>query len=442
MIFFACVACRATHCLLRALGFGASTFPGAAALKICPDILGYAARNVSVVAVTGTNGKTTTSRIIERALLNSGHRVCANRSGANLMPGITAELILNLGLNGKAKCPYAVIECDEAACRSVLGLLRPRVLVITNLFRDQLDRYGTVAYARDCIAAGLRTSPETVAVINADCPMAASVAEECSNRALMFGLGNGRRTAVGSGEDDSCPRCGAHLRYNWLSYASLGSFSCACGFSRREPDICADDVMPDGSFILRSAGGTAVCRPALPGLYNIYNAIAAAGAAVGLGEELRCAAEAIERFDCGFGRMESFALGKRGGRMILIKNAAAADQTLEQVRQYGEDKSIVFAVNARTADGTDISWLDDADMGTVASMRGLKRVYVCGDCAEEVRKRLGRENILCKCANDYDKLIDMLQDEEAFVFILPTYTAMLELREKLVKRLGGKNFWE
>ena len=121
MIFFACVVCKATHCLLRLFNFGATSLPGALALKICPDILGYAAKNVDIIAVTGTNGKTTSARIIERALQNAGRSVCANRSGANLMPGITAELIMNKSLFGSTRCESAVIECDEAACRLVLG---------------------------------------------------------------------------------------------------------------------------------------------------------------------------------------------------------------------------------------------------------------------------------------------------------------------------------
>ena len=144
MIFFACVVCKATHCLLRLFNYGATSLPGALALKICPEVLGYAAKNVDIIAVTGTNGKTTSSRIVERALQNEGRSVCANRSGANLMPGITATLILNLRLFGGVKCESAVIECDEAACRLVLGKMKPRVLLVTNLFRDQLDRYGTV----------------------------------------------------------------------------------------------------------------------------------------------------------------------------------------------------------------------------------------------------------------------------------------------------------
>lgn len=428
--------------MLRLFNFGATSLPGALALKICPDILGYAAKNVDIIAVTGTNGKTTSARIIERALQNSGRSVCANRSGANLMPGITAELIMNKRLSGSVKCESAVIECDEAACRLVLGKLRPHVLLVTNLFRDQLDRYGTVTYPRDCIAAGLRDTPETIAVINADCPMAASVSRLCQNKTVYYGLGEHKKTCVGSGEDDTCPVCGKRLGYKGLSYANLGVFSCSCGFARSKPDVSAESVFPDGSFILRADGDKTVCAPALPGLYNVYNSVGAVAAAVACGVPLKQAADAAQDFDCGFGRMESFPLGKRGARMILIKNAAAADQTLNEVCRAPGEKTLVLAVNDRTADGTDISWLDEADFGMLARRGKIMRVYVCGDRAEAAEKRLKRENIPCQSCGNYDKLIESLQDEDNFIFILPTYTAMLELRAKLVRRLGGKNFWE
>lgn len=428
--------------MLRLFNFGATSLPGALALKICPDILGYAAKNVDIIAVTGTNGKTTSARIIERALQNAGKSVCANRSGANLMPGITAELIMNKSLFGSARCESAVIECDEAACRLVLGKLRPRVLLITNLFRDQLDRYGTVAHPRDCIAAGLRDTPETTAVINADCPMAASVSRLCQNKTVYYGLGEHKKTCVGSGEDDTCPVCGKRLGYKGLSYANLGVFSCSCGFARSEPDVSAESVFPDGSFVLRADGDKTVCAPALPGLYNVYNSVGAVAAAVACGVPLKQAADAAQDFDCGFGRMESFPLGKRGARMILIKNAAAADQTLDEVCRAPGEKTLVLAVNDRTADGTDISWLDEADFGVLARRGKIMRAYVCGDRAEAAEKRLKRENIPCQSCGNYDKLTEYLRDEDSFIFILPTYTAMLELRAKLVRRLGGKNFWE
>lgn len=442
LMFFACVVCRTTHCLLRLLGFGATALPGVLALKICPDILGYAAKNVRIIAVTGTNGKTTSCRMTERALRNAGESVFANRSGANLMGGIAAALIMNMKLTGGVKCGCAVLECDEAVCRRVLGRIKPRVLIVTNLFRDQLDRYGSVEYPRDCIAQGLLQTPDTIAVINADCPMAASIAGMIPNKTVMFGSDCGRSSGVGSGEDDRCPKCGGRLRYSSVSYASLGHFSCGCGFSRAKPDYCISSLLPDGGMVLRTPFGSKVCTPALPGLYNAYNAAGSIAAAVSMGVGIEDAVSAADDFSCGFGRMESFPLGGAGAEMILIKNAAAADQTLERVRAFDGDKSVVLAINDRTADGTDLSWLDDADFGILTRTRGLKNVYVSGDRADAAAKRLERENVVCKSCKNYDKLIRELEREDAFVFILPTYTAMMELRRQLTDVLGGKKFWQ
>lgn len=441
-MFFACVVCKATHCLLRLFGFGATALPGVLALKICPDILEYAAENVSIIAVTGTNGKTTSCRMIERALQNAGHYAAANRSGANLMGGIAATLIMNMRLTGGAKCGYAVLECDEAACRRVLGRIKPRVLVVTNLFRDQLDRYGSIEHPRDCIAQGLMQTPDTIAVINADCTMAASIAGMIPNRIVWFGSDCGKSSGVGSGESDKCPKCGGSLRYSSISYANLGHFSCGCGFSRAKPDYCISSLLPDGGMVLKTPRGSVVCDPALAGLYNAYNAAGSIAAAVNADCDIESAVSAVNDFDCGFGRMESFPLGGAGAKMILIKNAAAADQTLEQVRVFDGDKSVVLVINDRTADGTDISWLDDADFGKLARSKGLKNVYVSGDRADAAAKRLERENIVCKSCKNYDKLIKELEREKAFIFILPTYTAMMELRRQLTDALGGKKFWQ
>ena len=194
--------------------------------------------------------------------------------------------------------------------------------------------------------------------------------------------------------------------------------------------------------MLKTPDGEDILTPALPGLYNAYNAAGAIAAAMSAGVAKDAALSAAEDFDCGFGRMESFPLGGRGAKLILIKNAVAADRTLEQVRVFAEPKSVVLAINDRAADGCDLSWLDDADFGKLRRAGELRSVYVCGERADAAAKRLGKENICCKSVKNYDKLIKLLRGEDAFIFILPTYTAMLELRKKLVRELGGKNFWE
>ena len=437
------MVCKATHCLLRLINKGGTALPGVLALKICPDILKWASENVKTIAVTGTNGKTTSSRIIETALQNAGQSVMANRSGANLKSGITAQFIENLNLFGKPKCKWAVIECDEAACAEVIPAIRPQVLLVTNLFRDQLDRYGTVTKPRDCIVRGLNGSTETTLCVNADCPMAASIAEKTKNEVIYFGCDTGKKTKVESGEDSRCPMCGGKLHFSGISYANLGKFRCEkCGFSRRNTTYSVAEIMKDNGVLFKIRNKAEMGNPALPGLYNAYNSLGALAAVCTAGFDEHSALDAIADFGCGFGRMEQFEIGENTAKMILIKNAAAADQTLEYLKTVRENLIIAFIINNRIADGTDISWIDDADFARLKTMRGLKKVYVLGDMAEAMSNRLERDSIPSEVLTGYDSLLEILKHEKNKIFLLPTYTAMLELRQKLVKEFGGKDFWE
>ena len=440
--FLACVVCKATHSLLRLLNKGGTALPGKLALKICPDILSILSKKVKTIAVTGTNGKTTSARMLENALKKAGFAVFSNRSGANLISGIAAEFILNANIFGRPKCEWAVIECDEAASRRVFAEIKPAAVLVTNLFRDQLDRYGTVKTPRDSIADGIMKSPDTVLCLNADCPMAASIGERVPNRKLYFGLSSGRRSSPESGESDICPMCGAKMRYAYVTYANLGAFSCrACGFERKNTDVTVRELLDDG-FILSEGNKTFLGSSALPGLYNVYNAAGAVTALTAAGLDTEEALGSIADFDCGFGRMERFEIGENGARMILIKNAAAADQTLGYIKSVRGPKSLAFVINSRIADGTDISWLDDADLGRISGMRELKNVYVCGERAEEIKNRLEKAGITCFMCTSYDKLISYMDMEKYEVFVMPTYTAMMELRHLLVRHIGGREFWE
>ncbi len=437
------MVCKATHGILRLINKGGTAFPGRLALRICPDILKIVARRVKVIAVTGTNGKTTSVRMAETALSNAGLSVFSNRSGANLIDGITCEFIVNTNFFLRPRCEWAVIECDEAAARRVFGEIKPIAVLVTNLFRDQLDRYGTVTTPRDTIAEGLKSSPETTVCLNADCQLAASIAARVPNKVLYYGFSQGGKSAVESGEDSRCVSCGAQLDYSYVTYANLGKYRCSkCGEKRPDTQITVSDVLSDGSFVLSANGAKALCRPALQGLYNSYNAAGVTALITAAGIKAEHAISAVSNFECGFGRMEEFALGNAGARMILIKNAAAADQTLDIIKNSGRKMSVAFVINDRPADGTDISWIYDADFGRLARMKRLCNVYAAGDRAQTMAERLEQDGVSCEVFKSYDKLIKRLEGEDSYVFILPTYTAMLELRQKLVRRLGGKNFWE
>ena len=443
LTFLSCVVCKATHGILRLLKRGATSLPGVLALKICPNILERLSKNINVIAITGTNGKTTSARMTEKALQNAGKKVFSNRSGANLIAGITTEFIMNANLFGKPKCDWAVIECDEATTKKVFPAIKPKVVIVTNLFRDQTDRYGGVLAPRDMIAEALNNTPETIACVNADCPLTSSIADKISNKKVCDGMDCAKAKKVDETESLECPVCGAKMDYSYATYSNLGDFRCPkCGAHRHDADIAIKEILGANVFKLSENGEMKVCEVKLPSIYNMYNAAGTVAAIGAAGLDTENAFRAVKEFDCGFGRMERFALGKKGAQMLLIKNTAAVNQTLEYITEQVGAKTVVFTMNNRAADGRDPSWLEDASFEILAEDKSIKEIIIGGEIEKLLSERLGKAGLECRVENDYDKLIEELSEKEESIYIMPSYTAMLELRQKLVDKLGGKNFWE
>ena len=453
-VFFACLLCRLLRAMARLLHRGGTAMPGRFALKVCPGLLKVLAKDVSTVAITGTNGKTTSARMVEEAFKEAGFDYFANRSGANLISGITTEFVLNASLTGKPRKKYAVIECDEAAARRVFGELQPKAVLVTNLFRDQLDRYGEVTHTLENIREGLKKTPDTVLCLNADCSLTSSLSLDLPNRCVFYGIDgtaakNHRKPEIS--DATHCIRCKTEYEYEYITYGHLGGFYCPkCGYSRHSADVAVTDVAErtaDGSAVVMNIrGDRQAVTINLPAVYNIYNAAGALTAATEMGVDVQTAIMALSQFKCGFGRMEKFDLGGRGARMMLIKNPAGANQVLEFLRDISDPFTLAVCLNDRSADGTDISWIWDAEFEELAGMdRRVKKVIVSGDRAADMQVRMkyaGVPEEKLSAETDYEKLLDDLQKRDEPVFIMPTYTAMLELREHLIKRCGGAEFWE
>ena len=213
---------------LRRLLRGGTAFPGRVALKVYPQVLGVLSRGVRVILVTGTNGKTTSSRMIEQAFADAGLNYFANRSGANLISGITAEFAMHSTLTGRPKCQFAVIECDEAASKTVLKYLKPEVIVATNVFRDQLDRYGEVTHTLDNIRLGIENSPNATIAVNADDSLCTSLAAQVKNPVLFFGVDTPIYSERVQELSDApyCIRCGHEYVYDYVTYGHLGKYRC------------------------------------------------------------------------------------------------------------------------------------------------------------------------------------------------------------------------
>ena len=450
----AILLCKALRLVSRLLHRGGTAMPGRWALKLCPNLLELLARDVKSVAITGTNGKTTSARMIEQAFSEKGLNYFANRSGANLISGITTEFVMNATLTGKPLKEYAVIECDEAAARKVFSQLKPRVVVVTNLFRDQLDRYGEVTHTLENIRVAMQGAPEAVLCLNADCSLTASLAGDLPNRVVYFGIDQGAapsRPKPEISDATHCIRCKTEYEYDYISYGHLGGFRCPkCGYRRHKADFAVTDITEqraDGSTVVMDIQGTKrIVNVNLPAMYNIYNAVGAVTAAVEMGLDADTAVKALADFQCGFGRMEQFKLGKAGARMMLVKNPAGCNQVIEFLENIKEKFILVVCLNDRGADGTDVSWIWDADFEGLTSLGSyLDRVIVSGDRAGDMRVRIkyaGIPDEHISMQRNYEELVRWIEKQELPVFIMPTYTAMLELRQVVIKHCGGADFWE
>ena len=452
--FTAIAVCKLLRLLSRLLHRGGTAMPGRIALKICPELLGILAKDVKTVAVTGTNGKTTSARMIEEAFALADKSYFSNKSGANLISGITTEFVMNCSLSGKMQKQYAVIECDEAAARRVFGEIQPQVIVVTNLFRDQLDRFGEVTHTLENIREGIKQAPNAICCLNADCSLTSSLALDVPNRIVYFGINKsaaGKNRPSDISDATHCIRCKTEYEYDYISYGHLGGFRCPkCGYSRHDAQYAAEDILERGTdystVIMDINGSKNLVRINLPAMYNIYNAVGAMAAVCEMGIDPETAVKALGLFKCGFGRMEQFELGNAGAKMMLVKNPAGCDQVIDFLQNIKEKFVLVICLNDRSGDGTDISWIWDADFEGLTEMGGrLQKVVVSGERAPDMKVRIKyagipEENILIE--RDYDELVSFMAEQNDAVFIMPTYTAMLDLRTHIIDRCGGAEFWE
>ena len=453
-VFLAVTACKLSIRVLRLLGRGGTAIPGKLAMKICSGLLGRLAENVQCVVVTGTNGKTTSARIIEEIFRRAGESYFINRSGANLINGITAIFVENATLTGRPKKRCAIIECDEAATREVCRLIDPAVVLVTNVFRDQLDRFGEVSGTLNSLLAGLKNSPNALVCLNADCSLTASLADAIPNKLLFFGVDVPIYKDPVSEVSDAphCIRCKHEYAYDYRTFGHLGGFYCPdCGYKRPETQLSVTEILEAGMdstrVRMRVFGEDAVVAINLPGGYNIYNAVGALAVSEAVGLPRETAKAAIAGFSSAFGRMESFDLGGHSARMILVKNPAGCNQALNYLSGLTEKTLFVCCLNDNSADGRDISWIWDANFERLAEMDALiSEIFVAGVRAGDMAVRLKyagvAEDKLRLFDDDYDALISAMQAQPLPVVIMPTYTAMMNLRAKMSAAFGGGDFWE
>jgi lipid II isoglutaminyl synthase (glutamine-hydrolysing) len=424
------------------LGLG-SNLPGKIARKVSPTVL----KNLSaqstrgVIAVTGTNGKSTTSGILSSILRSAGFTFAHNRQGANLVTGITASMVETASWSGDVRADLCLFEIDEAALPVVAREVHINGVVVTNLFRDQLDRFGELDTTARLITTGVDIN-KSQAILNADDPNVAQMKLE--GKHLFFGIESteGEAAAGSQSELAYCGNCSEEVSYSRVFYGQLGHWHCPkCNHARPRPDVYASNVVVGATssrFNLTVAGKEVDCVLPLPGLFNVYNALAAAAAAHWLSVSIPAIRAGLKDYSTLFGRSERIKINDREVIVQLIKNPAGASQAVASCVK-DEKARVMIAINDNLADGRDISWLWDADFELLAG--GGAHIIVSGQRAQDMAVRMkyaGVDPALISTEPHLQAALNAalaaLQPGET-LWLMPTYTCLLEL-QKIFKTMG------
>jgi UDP-N-acetylmuramyl tripeptide synthase len=454
----ALLAGRMATGLSRRLGRGGGTvIAGHVVPRIDPMALRTVTRRLrhGSVLVSGTNGKTTTSRLISHLLQQGEIQALHNRAGANLVTGLVSAMVAQTSLGGWPRADVGIFEVDEATVPAALREIRPRAVLLTNIFRDQLDRYGEVHFVADLWAKAIRhLSSDTTLVLNADDPLVATLGREQDAGTIYFGVGD---ASVGSGESPHasdariCPACGTAFAYEVHYYGHLGRFACpGCGLARPKPSVEATSVTLQGDtgteVSMRTPLGEIRATLSLPGLYNVYNALAATAVCLSLGLDLETIRRGLESFTAAFGRLERVTVGDRQLFLALVKNPVGFGEVLRTILTDSQERTLVIAINDNFADGTDISWLWDVDF---ERLEGNVRTVICAgtraeDMAVRLKYALVPEDRIIVEPDPRRALAEALAQAAPgeTVYVLPTYTAMLALREVLRQDGHVAGFWQ
>jgi UDP-N-acetylmuramyl tripeptide synthase len=446
---------RAAGHLSRRLGRGGGTsLPGKILLRMRPDALAELGSELprGVALISATNGKTTTSRLVASCAREAGWELISNPSGANLLSGVATAL---LAPRSHARPPQAaLLEVDEAALSEVARQLPPRVLLLMNLFRDQLDRHGELEQLADRwerLVAELPAS--STPVLNADDPAIAALAGDRAG-VLTFGIDDPSVALPGglphAADSTRCRACSAPLTYDLVILGHLGHWRCpSCDARRPVPDVRATRVELRGvhgiAIRIETPGGPIEAELALPGVHNAYNATAAVAAALAMGVPAASIARGLESSPAAFGRSERVRLDGRNLVLLLAKNPTGANETVRTILLDPEPPHVLIALNDRTADGNDVSWIWDVDYEPLLARAAS--LTLTGDRAYDLALRVrysGVEVAGLQVLPDPEGALDAAiaaTPAGGTLYVLPTYTAMLGLRETLVRRGVAEAFW-
>ena len=432
----AVTAAKALSLACRLAGKQGVTMAGSLALRIDPHLLRDLAAQVrsQIIVVCGTNGKTTINNLLCSFLEAEGKKVICNHTGSNMLPGVAAAFALSAGWTGNIDADYACIEIDEASTVRVFPHFLPDLMVISNLFRDQLDRYGEIDITMDLLLEAIAMAPQLKLLVNADDSLVAYLAKESGRETVTFGITEkvfeDSEKSVEVREGRFCKCCGALLSYTHYHYSQLGVYSCpACGFARPAVDYEARGIdMRSGlDFDIIKAGKQADSRHIhadYRGFYNIYNILAAYAAGRETGLALAKTDSVLAGYNPQNGRNERFVINGTPVLLNLAKNPAGFNQNISSVMEDEKDKDIIIVINDNAQDGTDISWLWDVDFDRFADP-GIRSITVSGLRCQDMRLRLKYVDIPSMLEEDVKTAITRrLEDGCGNLYVLVNYTAL------------------
>ena len=433
----AIAAGKSAQWILKTFFKGGSSYPGKLALKIDPNVLDHYSDLYEVVVVTGTNGKTLTTALTVNILKQQYEEVLTNPTGANMVQGIVSTF---LGAKPKKNQKnFAVLEIDEASLAKVTEYIKPELFVFTNIFRDQMDRYGEIYTTYRLIVEGAAKAPEAVILANGDSPIFNSL--DTVNPRKYYGfdhLPDKEQLAHYNTDGVLCPKCHHILHYQMITYANLGKYYCPnCGFQRPELDYkltavthmdnTSADFVIDGENYGIEVGG----------MYNVYNALAAASVAEYYQVDPAKIRAGLAYDEKVFGRQEIINIDGKQCTLVLVKNPVGLNQVIDMIGLSPYPFSLVALLNANYADGIDVSWIWDGNHEAFAAM-DLPAVIAGGERHEDMALRLKVAGIPSDKLTEIKELDDVIaaipQLPTEHVYILATYTAVLQLRKKLAEK--------
>lgn len=443
----AIIACKLLTLAGRLAGKMSTSAPGGFALKVSPNVLRHLSAQLKgpVVMVCGTNGKTTTNNLLYSLFSSTGKRVVCNNIGANMLPGVAASFIAKTSVFGKLKADCAAIECDEASLRRVVPHVKPDIIIVTNLFRDQLDRYGEIDTTIALLNEAIDDLSDVQLILNGDDPLSAQLAKD--RKCIYYGVDeNCSITMRETKEGRFCPKCSAELSYNYYHYSQLGDYYCpSCGFKRPQLDYSAKNVsLTDGlSFDVHHNDSIIPLNLNYRGFYNIYNVLASLIAFIECGHSTDGINEVFDAYKPQIARMEPFIVGGKTVILNLAKNPAGFNQAISTLASDKRSKDVMIAINDGAGDGKDVSWLWDVDFEKLADAN-VKALTASGIRKYEMALRLkyaGFEGF-DTADNTKETLQKVISGSGEVCYVLVNYTAMFGTHDNLKllsdKEEGGK----